>query len=231
MRAKNKSALASGTSPDGTLFKTEARPAKSATAAEDELFPIVGIGASAGGLEAMTQLFQHLPATPGLAFVLVLHLDPTHKSELCSLLSRATAMRVSEAKHNLRLEPNRVYVIPPNKKIDVAGRKLKVSPRRDTKDVHLPVDHFLESLAEEEGNRSIGVILSGNGSDGTRGLRAVKAVGGITFAQDEKSAKFPSMPANAIHAGCVDFVLSPSRIAQELVSIADHPYVVTGPVV
>ncbi|HEU0011511.1 MAG TPA: chemotaxis protein CheB [Verrucomicrobiae bacterium] len=212
-------------SPDTASTTAETRLQKSA---DGEVFPIVGIGASAGGLEAVTQLFQHLPATPGMAFVLVQHLDPTHKSELSSLLSRATAMRVTEAKHNLRLEPNRVYVISPNKMIDVAGRQLKISPRRDTKDLHMPIDHFLESLAEEEGGRSIGVVLSGNGSDGTRGLRAVKAVGGITFAQDEKSAKYPYMPASAIHAGCVDFVLPPIRIAQELVSIASHPYVATG---
>src|SRR6266545_3535585 len=117
-------------SPDTASSTAETRLQKSA---DGEVFPIVGIGASAGGLEAVTQLFQHLPATPGMAFVLVQHLDPTHKSELSLLLSRATAMRVTEAKHNLRLEPNRVYVIPPNKMIDVADRQLKVSPRRDTK--------------------------------------------------------------------------------------------------
>lgn len=172
------------------------------------------------------QLLQSLPPTPGLAFVLVQHLDPTHESALSSLLSRTTAMPVTEAKHNLRLEPNRVYVIPPNKVIDIADGRLKVSPRKTTKDVHMPIDHFLESLAEEEGPRAIGVILSGNGSDGTRGLRAIKAAGGITFTQDEKSAKYPSMPASASAAGCVDFVLTPNRIAQELVGIAGHPYVV-----
>ena len=191
-------------------------------------FPIVGIGASAGGLEAVTQLMQNLPDAPGMAFVLVQHLDPTHASALSSLLSRATAMPVTEAKHNLRLERNRVYVIPPNKVIDLADGRLKVSPRRTTKDIHMPIDHFLESLAEEECGRAIGIILSGNGSDGTIGLRAIKAAGGITFTQDEKSAKYPSMPASAISAGCVDFALAPIRIAQELVSIAGHPYVAPG---
>jgi two-component system CheB/CheR fusion protein len=227
-KQKHKSRLRSNSAPPDTA----STPAKTQfqKSADGEAFPIVGIGASAGGLEAAMQLFQNLPEAPGMAFVLVQHLDPTHESALSSLLSRATAMRVAEAKNNLRLAPNQVYVIPPNKLIDVAGRQLKISPRRDTKDFHMPIDHFLESLAEEEGVRSIGVILSGNGSDGTRGLRAIKAVGGITFAQDEKSAKYPSMPASAIQAGCVDFVLPPVRIAQELVSIASHPYVATGQV-
>ena len=227
MRAKHRSRLSSksASADKAPLPAKKARPNESAAG---ETFPIVGIGASAGGLEAVTQLLQHLPEAPGMAFVLVQHLDPTHESALSSLLSRATAMPVTEAKHNLRLEPNRVYVIPPNKAIDLADGRLKVSPRRTTKDMHTPIDHFLESLAEEEGGRAIGVILSGNGSDGTRGLRAIKAAGGITFTQDEKSAKYPSMPASAISAGCVDFALAPIRIAQELVSIAAHPYVAPG---
>ncbi len=186
-------------------------------------FPVVGIGASAGGLEAMTQLLKNLPRAPGLAFVLVSHLAPTHESALSAVLSRATSMPVSEAGNNLRLEPNRVYVIPLNRIIVLAEGRLKVSLRRDPREVHMPIDHFLESLAEEEGARAIGVILSGNGSDGTRGLLAVKAAGGITFAQDEKSAKYHAMPASAIAAGCVDFVLSPEQIAGELARIAGHP--------
>src|SRR6266516_3223445 len=188
-------------------------------------FPVVSIGASAGGLEATTQLLKNLPRAPGLAFVLVQHLDPTHESALSAVLSRATSMPVSEARNNLRLEPNRVYVIPPNRIIDLAEGRLKVSLRRDSHELHMPIDHFLESLAEEEGHRAIGVILSGNGSDGTRGLLAVKAAGGITFAQDEKSAKHHAMPASAIAAGCVDFVLSPEQIAGELRRVAGHPHI------
>jgi two-component system CheB/CheR fusion protein len=186
-------------------------------------FPIVGIGASAGGLEATTELLRQLPLDPGMAFVVMQHLDPTHESALPALLARVTSMTVYEAKNNQQIRPNCVYVIPPNKATRVARRKRKVTARKTEKELRMPIDHFLESLAEEESERAIGVILSGNGSDGTRGLLAVKAAGGIAFAQDEKSAKYAAMPANAVAAGCVDFVLSPSNIAKELVSVAGRP--------
>ena len=186
-------------------------------------FPIVGIGASAGGLEAVTELLQALPANPGLAFVVIQHLAPTHESALPTLLGRATKLPVAEAKHNLRIEANRVYVLPPNKAIRVAKHRLKLTSRRTEKEMRMPIDEFLESLAHEEPDRAIGVILSGNGSDGTRGLLAVKAAGGITFAQDDKSAKYTAMPNSAVAAGCVDFVLPPGRIAQELVTLTGRP--------
>ena len=195
---------------------------------QDRQFPIVGVGASAGGLESMMQMLRHLPGNTGMSFVLVQHLDPTHKSALTSLLSRATSMTVAEAKHNMRLEPNHLYVIPPNKTMDISGRRLKLSPRRDGREIHTPIDHFLKSLAESEGNSSIGIILSGNGSDGTTGLQAIKAEGGITFAQEEKTAKYSAMPASAITAGCVDFVMAPEEIARELARISGHPYVTPG---
>ncbi len=193
------------------------------------LFPIVGIGASAGGLEAMTQLLKYLPGESGIAFVLVQHLDPTHESALTAILARSTPMPVVEAKHNMRLTANHVYVIPPNKLMGISGRRLKLSPRSDA-DTPLAIDYFLRTLAEEEGNRAIGVILSGNGSDGTNGLLAIKAAGGITFAQEEKTAKYPAMPGNAISAGCVDTVLAPDRIARELLRLAGHPYVMPSEV-
>src|SRR5437867_8583176 len=162
-----------------------------------------------------------------MAFVLVQHLDPTHESALTSLLSRLTAMPVSEARNNMPLRPNQVYVIPPNKLMGVSDRKLKLSPRKEAES-NLPINAFFRTLAEEEGNRAIGVILSGNGSDGTQGLLAIKAAGGITFAQEEKSAKYAAMPGSAITAGCVDFVLPPERIARELARIAGHPYITPG---
>ena len=187
----------------------------------------MALGASAGGLEATTQLLQYLPDDTGMAFVLVQHLDPTHKSALTALLGRTTAMPVREASNNLRLEPNHLYVIPPNRLMGIAGRRLKLTPRNGA-EVHASVDLFLQSLAAEAGSSAIGVILSGNGSDGTAGLQAVKAAGGITFAQDEKTAKYSAMPGSAITAGCVDFVLSPERIACELARISGHPYVLPG---
>jgi hypothetical protein len=198
-------------------------PAGRARPADAKAFPIVGPGASAGGLEAVTELLRALPPNPGMAFVVMQHLDPTHESALPALLGRATNLSVAEARHNLRLEPNRVYVIPPNKAIRVADGRLKVTPRKTEKEVRMPIDQFLESLAKEEADRAVGVVLSGNRSDGTRGLLAVKAAGGITFAQDDKSAKYTAMPANAVAAGCVDFVLPPGRIAKELVTLAGRP--------
>jgi two-component system CheB/CheR fusion protein len=214
-------------SASGPPSRRKTKPASSIPAAArlSKPFPVVGIGTSAGGLEAATQLLKHLPPAPGLALVLVQHLHPARRSALSVLLSRATSMPVSEARNNLPLEPNRVYVVPPNRTIALSARRLKVSPRRGSREVHRPIDHFLESLAEEEGVRAIGVILSGSGSDGTRGLIAVKAAGGMTFAQDEASAQFHSMPASAIAAGCVDFVLPPEQIASELARVAGHPFV------
>jgi two-component system CheB/CheR fusion protein len=194
-----------------------------ATADSDDSFPIVGIGASAGGLEAISLLLKHLPHPPGMAMVVVQHLAPMHPSALASLLSRVTWMPVSEARNNLRVEPNSVYVVPPNRDIALEERRLKVSPRRNSREVQKPIDRFLESLARQERDRAIGVILSGTGTDGTRGLQAIKAAGGITFAQAEKSAKYSGMPASAIAAGCVNFVLPPEQIAVELARIAEHP--------
>jgi two-component system CheB/CheR fusion protein len=160
-----------------------------------------------------------------MAWVVVQHLNPRHESMLVELLARATPMPVKEARHNLKLEPNCGYVMRPNTVLGLSEGRLKVSPRRDHEGRHMPIDHFLESLAAERGNGAMGVILSGAGSDGTHGLSAIKAAGGITFAQDEKTARFSAMPTHAVAAGCVDFVLPPERIAHELVRIADHPYV------
>src|ERR1041384_832966 len=209
--------------PLGRTKGVNAGPAKAL--ARSKSFPIVGIGASAGGLEAMTELLKHLPANSGLGVVLVQHLDPSHESAMASLLTRVTEMPVSEAKNDMALQPNHFYIIPPNKLMTVSQRRLKLSPRKDSR---LPIDEFFRTLADEEGHRAIGVILSGNASDGTEGCRAIKAAGGIAFAQDEKTAKYPGMPASAIAAGCVDFVLPPQRIARELMRIAGHPYVLPG---
>ncbi len=187
-------------------------------------FPIVGIGASAGGLEAFTELLKHLPLDTGMAFVLVQHLDPQHESALTQLLSRATSLPVHEVTDNLRAEPDHVYVIPPNTSLAIAQGVLKLNPRPKARTPTRSVDVFFESLAEDQRERAIGVILSGTATDGTLGLEAIKAEGGITFAQDE-SARYDSMPRSAVAAGCVDFVLSPKDIANELARIAKHPYV------
>jgi two-component system CheB/CheR fusion protein len=187
-------------------------------------FPIVGVGASAGGLEAFTELLKHLPLDSGMGFVLVQHLDPQHESVLTQLLARATSMPVREVTNKLRVEANHVYVIPPNTNLSIARGVLKLGPRQDGGKPHHSIDAFFESLAQDQHEGAIGVILSGTATDGTLGLEAIKAEGGITFAQDE-SAKYDSMPRSAVAAGCVDFVLSPENIAKELARIAKHPFV------
>ena len=189
-------------------------------------FPIVGVGASAGGLEALTQLLTELPADTGMAFVLIQHLAPTHPSLLADALARATKMLVGQAKDGERVVPDRVYVIPPNADVAIRSGVLTLLTRNaEARKLHLPVDYFLASLAEQLGKQAIGVVLSGTGSDGTEGLRAIKREDGITFAQDPKSAKFDGMPRSAINAGVVDYVLPIPEIARELLRLSRHPYV------
>jgi two-component system CheB/CheR fusion protein len=185
--------------------------------------PLVGIGASAGGLEAFTRLLRHLPPDTGYAFVLVQHLDASHPSSLSEILGRATEMPVVEAGDNVTVAPNHVYVIPPNTELTVAECALRLAARPHTVR-HMPVDHFLQSLAKDGGSGAVGVVLSGNGSDGAIGLRAVKDAGGLTFAQEPGSAEFTGMPAAAISAGGADLILPPESIAVELARIAHHPY-------
>src|SRR5215468_2127302 len=192
-------------------------------------FLIVAIGASAGGIEAFTELIRALPSTTGMAFVLIQHLDPTHHSILTELLAKETVMRVREVSDGLPLQPNHVYVIPPNATMSISRRVLQIAPREETRGLHMSIDHFMRSLANEEGSRAIGVILSGSGSDGTLGMAEIQAQGGVTFAQDTTTAKYDSMPRSAIAAGCVDYVLPPKAIARELARIAHHPYVAAEP--
>ncbi|HKB90960.1 MAG TPA: chemotaxis protein CheB, partial [Opitutaceae bacterium] len=187
-------------------------------------FPIVGVGASAGGLEAFSELLTHLPADTGMGFVLVQHLDPNQKSSLTELLAKSSRMPVEEITADIVVQPNHVYVIPPNRDLTIADGTLRVHPRVRVRGAARAIDLFFESLAADMQQRAIGVILSGLASDGTHGLEAIKAEGGITFAQDE-SAKHNSMPRSAAAAGCVDFVLDPAGMAEELMRIASHPYV------
>ena len=195
-----------------------ARPAK-ATKAPPGSFPIVGVGASAGGLEAFARLLKRLPAKTGMAFVLVQHLDPRHESRLTEILSRATSMPVVEVKDRMLVEPNHVYIIPPNANLLLQDGILRLELRKDSKSRYMPVDVLLRSLASVQKDKAIGVILSGTASDGAAGMKAIKQEGGTTFAQDEDSAKHFGMPQSAIVAGAVDFVLSPEQIAKRLARI------------
>jgi two-component system CheB/CheR fusion protein len=187
--------------------------------------PVAGIGGSAGGLEVFKQLLADMPADTGLAIVFVQHLDPKHHSLLSEILARSTTMAVREAADGMPVEANHVYVIPANGDLTIAQGMLRLTTRTQGPGAHMPIDRFLRSLAEECGSRAIGVILSGAGTDGSAGIQAIKAAGGVTFAQDQYTAKFASMPQAAVATNCVDFVLPPERIAAELVRMGRHPYV------
>ena len=188
-------------------------------------FLVAAIGASAGGIEAFSELLRNLQPDTGMAFVLIQHLDPKHHSILTELLAKESKMAVQEVTNGMKLEPNNVYVIPPNTSMTVADHSLRLRPREDIPRAHMPIDAFMRSLAEQQGNRAVGVILSGSGSDGTQGLAEIQAQGGVTFAQEEGSAKYDSMPHSAIAAGCVDYILPPKSIAAEMARVARHPYV------
>lgn len=198
--------------------KTTDRPA---AAPEAPGFPIVGVGASAGGLAATAELLLHLGPRPGVALVIVHHLAPTHESSLVDIFSRATPLPICTASEGTPVEPNHVYVVPPNAGLLLADGLLRLTPRIETGGLHLPIDRFFESLAADRASRAVGVLLTGTGSDGSQGIKAIKAEGGVTFAQDA-SAEHRGMPDSAIATGCVDFVLPPERIARELVRISER---------
>jgi len=187
----------------------------------DRVSRIVAIGASAGGLEAFRQLVEHLPVDSGMAFVVIQHLAPDQKSMLAEILSRSTEMSVEQIAEGVRVLPNRLYAMPPDADCSISGGILHLHARQKGKR-HQPVDRFFSSLAEDAGAGSIGVILSGTAGDGTAGAKAIKAAGGITFAQDE-SAEFEGMPHHAISHGVVDFILPPAQIAHKLRHLATRP--------
>lgn len=187
--------------------------------------PVVALGASAGGLEALRQLFSHLSGDSGLAFVVVQHLDPDRQSILAQVLASTTDLTVLEVTNRMRLEPNRVHVLPAGVDLAIHRGILDLVPRRKTGRLHLPIDSFFRSLAVDAGGSAIGVVLSGTGEDGTAGLRALKAAGAITMAQVPESAQFQGMPESAIAAGVVDFIGPPEAIAGELARLSRHPYV------
>jgi two-component system, chemotaxis family, CheB/CheR fusion protein len=187
-------------------------------------FPIVGVAASAGGLEAFTELLRHLPIDTGMAFVLIQHLSPDHESLLSEILGRVTAMPVSQVRDRMVVEPNEIYVIPPSTQMTLRDGMLHLAPRQKSYGKYLPGDIFLESLALDRGSKAIAVVLSGTDGDGSQGLSAVKVAGGVTFAQCDASARFDSMPNTAVATGNVDFVLPPQAIAAELGHFSRSPF-------
>lgn len=180
---------------------------------------VVGLGASAGGLAPLEQFLSQVPAASGLAYLVVQHLDPTHKTLLGELLQRVTAMPVHEAVDAQRIDPDSVYVIPPDSELTVLGNALHLAKPVEPRGQRLPIDVMFRSLARELGDRAIGVVLSGMGSDGTEGLQAIKTQGGLTLAQQPESAQFDSMPRAAIAAGCVDIIAAPADMPARILSV------------
>lgn len=191
-------------------------------------FPVIGIGASAGGLSAFKKFFSKMPVDSGAAFVLVPHLDPKHESLMVDLLSRQTKMPVSEARDGQVIQPNCVYIIPPTRDLTIVDRKLRLSDPAERHGSSTAIDLFLESLARDQQERAVGIILSGTSSHGTVGLKEIKLAGGMVMVQQPQSAEYDQMPLSAIATGVVDFVLPPEEMPETLVKYLQHPYVAGG---
>ena len=187
-------------------------------------FPIVGIGASAGGLDAFKKFFSHLPSDPGIAFVLIPHLDPTHESLMVELLAKQTQMKVCEAQDGMSIQPNCVYIIPPNKYLAIKDRRLQLSVPSERRWQQTAIDFCFRSLAEDLQEKAIAIIFSGTGNHGTVGIKEVKLVGGMVMVQEPKSAEYDQMPQSAIATGQVDYILPPDRMPNALLKYVKQPY-------
>ncbi len=185
---------------------------------KEDNFPIVGIGASAGGLEAFEAFFRHMPPDNGMAFVLVQHLDPDHESILVDLLKRATQMTVLQVQDGMRVQPNHIYVIPPNRDMALLNGTLQLLIPAEPRGHRMPIDFLFRSLAEDQAAGAIGIVLSGTGTDGTLGLRMIRGEGGMSMVQDPATAKYNGMPQSAINTGLIDYVLSPDAMPDQLIN-------------
>ena len=195
----------------------------------DDRLIIVGIGASAGGLEAIEAFFQQMDPQSGMAFVLVQHLDPTHKSILSELVGRFSKMPVQEVTQSLQVEANHVYVIPPNRDLAILNKRLQLLDPTGPRHLRLSIDYFFRSLAQEARDSAVGIVLSGTGTDGTLGVRAIKGEGGLVLVQDPATAAYDGMPRSAIATGIADAVLQPAEMARQLLAYARNatfPYTV-----
>ncbi|MCX8149060.1 chemotaxis protein CheB [Thermaurantimonas aggregans] len=186
---------------------------------------VVGIGASAGGLEALQEFFKNVPTKSGLAYVVVQHLSPDYKSLMNELLARFTSIPIQIIEDGMVLEADHIYLIPPKKNLTVFHGKLLLEEHKPSKGINLPIDIFFRSLASDYGKKAIGIILSGTGSDGTLGIKAIKEAGGMVMVQDEKTAKFYGMPKSSIATGVVDFILPPSKMPEAIINYIKHPFI------
>ncbi len=197
-------------------------PKKADVAVTD--FPIVGIGASAGGLEAFELFFNNMPPDCGMAFVLVQHLDPTHKSILTDLIRSFTRMSVTEVRDGMKVEPDNIYVIPPNSDMAILHGSLHLMEPSAPRGLRQPIDFFFRSLSEDRKEKAICIVLSGSGTEGTLGLREIKGQGGMVMVQDPSTAKYDGMPRSAIGTGLVDYVLPPGKMPEQLIAYVQHPF-------
>lgn len=186
---------------------------------------IVGIGASAGGLEALQEFFKAVPMDTGIGYVVIQHLSPDYKSLMNELLARYTRLPIQKATDNMLVEADTVYLIPPRKNLTIFHGKLLLEDQGNRAGLNLPIDIFFRSLSADLGKNAIGIILSGTGSDGTLGTRAIKEAGGMVMAQEEHTAKFDGMPRSSISTGLVDYILPPGKMPEELVNFIKHPFV------
>jgi len=219
-KKKNTAGQGKGESIPETI---EAGPAAGPT---DPDFPVVGIGASAGGLAAFEKFFSHMPANgeSGMAFVLVQHLAPDHKSILCDLIKRYTPMQVMEAEDGMEVRPNCTYIIPPNRDLAFLNGRLYLTEPAAPRGLRMPIDFFFRSLAQDQHERAICIVLSGTGTDGTLGLKAIKGEGGMAMAQSPESTEYEGMPSNAIATGLVDYVLPPEEMPARIMAYAEQAF-------
>lgn len=221
---KNGGHKSSSTSASNPLKTTEVMPGVKRPSY------IAGIGSSSGGLEALNQFFSNMPSDSGISFVLVSHLDPSYKSIMAELVKKYTQMNVFQAEDDMEVLPDSIYIIPPNKDLAILHRRLQLLEPQERRGLRHPIDSFFRSLAEDAGDAAIGIILSGAGTDGTNGLRAVKAEGGMVMVQDAKSAKYDGMPRSALDTGLADFILPPEKMPEHLVKYIRHFHIAGAPI-
>jgi len=185
----------------------------------DDNFHVVAIGASAGGLDSLERLFTHLPADTGMAFIVLQHLSPDFKSLMDELLARRTSMTICQAVSDTLVQPNTVYLLPPMKEMIIRQRRLLLNDKDPRHGLTLPIDLFFRSLAQDVGDRAVAVVLSGSGSDGSRGIQEVSRAGGAVFCESPDTAQFNGMPLSAMRTGVVDQVLSPEEIADVVTAV------------
>lgn len=192
-------------------------------------FPVVGLGASAGGLRALQRFFEQMTPDSGMAFVVIVHLSPEHESHLPMLLQTYTSMPVVQVTETTGLQPNRVYVIPPNRNLSTIDTHLRVTPLEESRSERAPIDYFFRTLASTHDSKAIGIVLSGTGSDGALGLRSIQEVGGLTLAQDPEDAEYNSMPQSAINSGAVELILPADQMPAKLIEYVQSATAVPVP--